>query len=785
MFWTFPQPVIEILGQQLLQHATDPTNTVTSRADAAYEYAVIVFNANELAATQIDCALDLMAFAAYNGHKEAQTAVGSLSDLFKDAPTVSRDLELEWLLANSRAGSLTAQQRFRDLDTDGFTTAMSDVLQENGITCPSLNQSLLIYLRQARQSGSQADVIFSKLHESAITGNVGLLLEIPAELLSDWYECENALGETPLIVACRGGHTSVLKLLLSRGANAAHKTSYGVTSLHFLAAFDDDDIPKVISTLLQGGVDIDSICEQNTIYKELSDSSFGQVGGTPLLWAVAAGNHRAVQALLSHGADPFTTEEDSLEFSTYTPKESPIALAARFHRIDLLKTIIGNFDSVSCRRFIAECNSVRNRSSLGLFRSLGCHPGLRIYDYILYGRQYQYDASSCVRLLFDVGVDPIALARHFWLSKHSQLAHPIMGACVSNNSLTLRYLWDYQDGILRPTPKLWIIALRRAVFEGDRESFDFLIHRRDDITADVSWDVIAIKKILSQTNDLYFTTGILRLVQRHGVVLSPTNSRSIFQAAVVQGHFEVATRFWETHNINLAQRTGGNTLLHYLISVSSGFPDMESKSSFLLTLSNNRDVLFWDIGYLEGRGLTALQLAARLPAQKRSASPGMFHTILQLFSEAKYMNAQFSGNSSSKRAGYTALHFAVSSGNLSAVDYLVQQPGIVTNVRSYQGETPMDLCVDIAQHHETNRQTGFRARKGQGNRSAANMAIFDLLLATENEGLIAKYSTLLLRKAWDVFTLVDVVRGIWYGVKLQGNDTLGQPSNDQAKIIEI
>ncbi|KAK2032565.1 ankyrin [Colletotrichum zoysiae] len=768
VFWTFPEPVIEILGQQLLQHATDLENTIISRANAAYEYGVVVFNANNPSETEIDTALGLLTFAAQNGHMEAQTSVGRLSDVFGRTLAVSRDEELKWLLVASRAGSTTAQQRFRDLDIDGFMAAMSDIPYGIGTTCPLLNQSLLINCYQVRQAGSYTDVVLSKLHESAITGNVGLLVEIPAELPSDWYECENAFGETPLIVACRGGHTSVLDVLLTRGANAAHTTTQGVTALHFLAAFNDNDIPRVGSILLQHGVEIDGMCERGTIYKELPDSTFGQVGGTPLLWAVAAGNHCAVQALLAHGADPFAEERQLSMFFEHTFEESPISWAARLHQTDLLKTIINKFASDSCRRFIDECHRIHNRGSLRLFRAMDCHPGLRIRDYILHGRQYECAASSCVGSLFDAGVDPILLTRHFWLSKHSQLAHPIMGACLSKNIVTLRYLWDYQNGTLRPTPRLWAIALRRAVFEGHKAGFDFLIDRRDDIPADVSCDVAVIKRILSQTKDLYFTIGVLRLVQKFRVVLSPTDSHSIFQTAVIQGHFEVAKQFWETHNINLARRTGGNTLLHHFISISRGYSDMESKISFVLTLCNHKDPLFWNIGYLDGSGLTALQFAAQMPTQKRLASPRVFYTILKYFSEPKYLNVRFGGHSSSEWAGYTALHFAVRSGNLSAVECLVQQPEIKTSVQSHRGETPMDLCVDIAQYHATDKRRGFWASKDGWNRSAVNMAIFDLLLIKESEGLIKKYSTLLLRKAWDEYTLVDDVKGIRYGIKLQG-----------------
>ncbi|SPO05335.1 uncharacterized protein DNG_08022 [Cephalotrichum gorgonifer] len=233
------------------------------------------------------------------------------------------------------------------------------------------------------------------------------------------------------------------------------------------------------------------------------------------------------------------------------------------------------------------------------------------------------------------------------------------------------------------------------------------------------------------------------------------------------GHFDVARHVLEAHNINLKKRAGGNTLLYDLIHRSYNTPNMEPKISFLLSLAQNKDTLFWNISYLDGMGATALQCAAYMSTERRPASPGVFATVLEQFGDPKYLNAQLRGHSSRNMAGYTALHLAVYCGNFDAVARLVETAGIATNLLSSRGETPIDICVNIAyQNYEREERMGFQVDKAHENPNAANMAILDLVLDAGNEGQIAKYSALILRRTENEFTLVDAVKGKFHGLKL-------------------
>lgn len=775
VFWTLPHPARELLASELLETTMNPRNTDVRRADAAYEYAVTVLNVNDLAGAKVDSALELLTFAARNGHVEAGASVGRLCHAFGRRLAASRDEEMEWLLTACRAGSTTAQRRFRDLDMDRYTTTMRGIRQEHGAICPLLNKVLLIESRSMREAGGLANNVCGDLHESAITGNVALLLKVPQVLPPNYYECENFLGETPLVVACREGHKAVVEILLARGANAAHETACGVTPLHFLAAFDDDDIPGVASALLRHGADIERVCEQGWAYKRSFDSLFGQIAGSPLLWAVAAGNHCAVRTLLARGADPFTMEPYAPTFSRSISRYSAFTWAAVLHQFDLLEAIV---DAIKGnpnlrKRFVAECAEPGGQGYRALCHAIDWSPALRVREFLLHGSECQSVALSCVHLLVESGVDPAHFIGSSARDRSGKINHPLVAASTSGHPAILQYMWEYCGGSLRPQSKLWITALSCTVFEGLRANFDFLVDCRGDAAANVKLDTKAVIETLSITNDPYFTVGILRLILRHGVVLSPADAHMIFYYAVVLNHFDVARKVFETQDISLTKRHGGETMLGDLISASFDHPNMEPGISFFLSLASSRDKLFWNVAYLDNTGVTALQCAAAYaPIEKFPASPGTFALILEHFSEPKYLNTRLKVTHLGDSAGYTALHMAVHRGNIDAVAMLVEKPGIETNLQTSQGRTPMDICVDQALRYQTEEQTRFRADTAPTKRIIDNMSILDQLLNAENEGRISKYSTLLIRRTEDEFTLVDAVKGKLFGVPLPGTSSI-------------
>ncbi|RPA80770.1 hypothetical protein BJ508DRAFT_125715 [Ascobolus immersus RN42] len=112
-----------------------------------------------------------------------------------------------------------------------------------------------------------------------------------------------------LVAACRYGQASVVRYLLqesllSRAVNISTAFSReDVSPLHFLSAFEEDDIPGIAQVLADWGAPLDHI------YRPLEGdgertASFMRTVGTPLHAAIRSGCLEAVLALLQHGANP-------------------------------------------------------------------------------------------------------------------------------------------------------------------------------------------------------------------------------------------------------------------------------------------------------------------------------------------------------------------------------------------------------------------------------------------------------------------------------------------------
>ena len=97
-------------------------------------------------------------------------------------------------------------------------------------------------------------------------------------------------GNQPLHLACKRGHTSTSRFLLSRGADVSVLNEYGQTPLH-TAAGGEEDCPRLCSVLLKHNAKVDVVDKD---------------GNQPLHLACEAGLTSTVQHLLVCNADVFS-----------------------------------------------------------------------------------------------------------------------------------------------------------------------------------------------------------------------------------------------------------------------------------------------------------------------------------------------------------------------------------------------------------------------------------------------------------------------------------------------
>ncbi|KAL2145185.1 hypothetical protein VTI28DRAFT_7821 [Corynascus sepedonium] len=625
----------------------------------------MLFNSGDLPTSRLKKALELLALSAQSGYIAARASFSRLNSGFGYPSPVDRRVEIEWLQEATEAGSVTAQRRLRDLDPKGFSKTMQEMRRRFGYICPRVNEILFQQCQHAKNFGGIAGAFFARLYESALTGDVQVILRIP-EYAKGVYNYPNDFGETPLLIACREGHAAVAELLLARGADASHANRDGVTSLHFLAAFDDEHIPRMASLLLQHGADLESVCEQSSIYKDLPDSLFGHCGGTPLLWAVAARSNCAVWVLMDKGADPFRAPTPS----GLDGPQSAIAWAAMFHQDNLLEIMLSKAqDGRLCSILQQASQGDLSREVAGAFyMAVDCNISLRFREYLIHGKSLEAAALQCVQILDNFKIGPTMFTRRNGLSDH-----PIMAACISGNMRTVIYLWNYRNGILRPTPEMWSGILKHVIFEGNHTVFDFLIQHRGDIATDLENDVRAIRHSLMLTNDRHIVLGILKLVLQPSAAYRPSHHGDIFTTALLAEHFEAANLIFQKGHVNLTSRIKGRTRLGGLISNSFHHPNMDRKVSFIIGLTcDAKDELFWNVTYLQGRGLTALQAVVSAPPSTAPLGAGVFEAIVEHYSEPKYLNAQVKHAPREEFSGYSALHMAAEYGNNAAVTGLLR-----------------------------------------------------------------------------------------------------------------
>lgn len=715
----------------------------------------MVLNSGNLSVQRLDTALSLLTKSAEMGHVTARATFGRLHSIFDLPSPVSPEIETEWLLVALRQGSLTAWSRLQAIDP--LLTREKTCQIPYSCLHPEANRIFEEDIRHCVYSPDFTKVRHAVVQHFARTGDTQSFLYLTSHIPGD-NNIQNVFGETPLVVACRGGHATMVALLLQHMADPRIATKSGVTALHFLSAFDDEDIPRIAALLLQHGAELEKQSEQALEYKSTFDCPYMTTGGTPLQWAVIAGNSCAVQTLLDEGADPFTEETHPTDASFIG---SPMMWAATLHQFHLLKVLLAC--SAKTRHQHIDIKQRLNAMARPILSvAIDNNPGFKFREYLIHGKDIELNALRCVQILIEYGIDPKSFSHN---PDDKDSSHPIQLAAASGNKLTLEFLWRYKNGSLRPTPEKWTSALQMTIFEHHYSLFDFLIAHRGDITANPEADLRAATRCLTITTDKHFALGCVRLLLQSGVALHPTNLMDIFFVATSTNNFEAAKLLFE-QGVDLTARLElDDTILGAFIEGSAVYPNLEEKVSFLLSLQENPDTLFWNVTYLDRNALTALQAIVSTKKNEMMMNWRVFDIILKKFDKECYLNAKIKGLASDQYKGWTALHLATYYGNLEAVIRLSQMHGINLSPRSSHGETPADICITRELHFAKKSVSELYGSNDPEERNR-NLVILRHLLS--EGGRVSRYSDITKRLAnRSNIAIDDVLEAVEY-LRLEG-----------------
>ncbi|EXJ81180.1 serine/threonine protein kinase [Capronia epimyces CBS 606.96] len=146
----------------------------------------------------------------------------------------------------------------------------------------------------------------------------------------------NDTGETPLLSACRSGHREVVSLLIERGADPTIVTSSKESPLHWLISFEEDEVGEVGEALVSKGANRRLLTTQGLNYSNFPSGvdSDNLPPGTPLTWAVHHDRPDIIKFLIRAAG----TAGICVDKAANQP--SPMEWAAHYHHRECLEAMI-------------------------------------------------------------------------------------------------------------------------------------------------------------------------------------------------------------------------------------------------------------------------------------------------------------------------------------------------------------------------------------------------------------------------------------------------------------
>ncbi|KAG5819218.1 hypothetical protein H9Q74_009607 [Fusarium xylarioides] len=489
-----PPGIINNVMREVKRVAQDLKEEQTRRTEAAWQYAMFYLRTVQLHAksqSTIDESLSLLLQAAKGGHMGARGIVSHLYDSLDNEFPRSRETDLAWLRDGVCHGSETAKRRLQSLDPDLYTQAI-DLLRTRysglGLETPSQywDQETLSDDELFRETRIRHRIGMDANQEQTVllcaTSNRLELLEkltdhgfVDVNHVNEW-------NESPLLWASRAGHRDVVFHLLDCGADPSVANDERTISLHFLSSFDDEDI-EVCRRMIEAGADVEARSKAGHRYRRGLDSTYGDVDGTPLTWAVAANNRVAAQALVTSGADPFdlpglgTSYSDTFGGMSHV---SPVWFAAMNHQYYMLEILLRNvaqekikdFLNTYRRKFGSNDMSGHDNSIIAWCVTYAAQGiGRRI---LFHGKQHQEAFTKTFDMLVGYGVDTDDV--HRLAVQHGQ-------------PFVLDYLFG-SGKISKPTPRKWMEFILISGATHDWITFDVLLrHSQADDLSSEQWQL--------------------------------------------------------------------------------------------------------------------------------------------------------------------------------------------------------------------------------------------------------------------------------------------------------
>ncbi|KAM5346258.1 hypothetical protein ACJ41O_009263 [Fusarium nematophilum] len=667
-----PPAIISNVMREVKRVAQDPKEETTRRAKAAWQYAMFYLRTVQLdpkSQATIDESLSMLLQSAEGGHACARGMVSHLYEALGREFPKSRQVDLAWLREGICNGSETAKRRLLSLDPELFAEAMRFLRTKySGIGMETPRQyydqrvlpddEIFDEIRIRRQIGAEANEGQTVLLCS-IANRLDLLCRLTEKGFVD-VNYLNEWSESPLLWASRAGHRDVVFHLLDCGADPSVASKEGTTPLHFLSSFDDQDIPDVCRRLIKAGGSLEARSRSGHRYRQGLDSTYGDVDGTPLTWAVAANNRVAVETLVASGADPFDLPGLKVPYSdTFGSMAhvSPVWYASMNHQHYMLDILLRRPDKSKTKDF------------LNTYRRLFGSKDMSGQDNPIIGWCVTYAAQGIGRriLLHGKHHEEAFIKTFDILVKHGAEANEIHRlAAQSGQPFVIDYLLG-SEHIPKPTPSDWLQGILIAGATQDWVTFDVLIRhsQAEDVPLE-DW-----QRYYGTFRGLPDNVEYLDVFRKYRD--PDADYYGHYARALMSGKFTLARWFYDTGLCNLSQRVRSDeTLLGLLLRRCKSYSNAILQLEQLLQLEDLPDSLFWDVSSISKSSFTALQQVAYFPEYQASSTMAntALRMIVQRWYEPEHLNAQVADG---EFKGRTALHIAALTANVGAVRYLLKE----------------------------------------------------------------------------------------------------------------
>ena len=360
-----------------------------------------------------------------------------------------------------------------------------------------------------------------------------------------------------MLVACRTGHYSVASIFLEAGAKADIPNNEGLTSLHFLSTFDDDDIPLIAWQCQANGADVEARSTAGIGFNSRIDCQYGIAEGTPLLWAIGAGNLVATRTLLELGSDPFDLKGGKLSVSTGWGKAIhyfPVDLAALLHQHRLLETMLHytheQINGVCALRLNDNYRSMATTTgfaSLPLFWAIDYRETGFLERLLLHGSQYQEACKQTIRVLTSYGANPT----HVNIRNETALEV----ATAQGHYFLNEYLIQNHENISKSTTIHILQLLFNAVRANDYATFDLLVSKCEGIMLEDESALYFFSLVAESTDNASFDFS---LDDEKWASRSIEHDNEILERSILQGSYMIARKVFEEGKVKLASRTAND-----------------------------------------------------------------------------------------------------------------------------------------------------------------------------------------------------------------------------------